>query len=146
MMEWSEKYSTGIEDIDKQHRALFKFFAFMEKKIKEKDSTIIKDTLCFLETYIVEHFKFEEMCMLGTNCPEAENNKKEHDLFIIQLREFNNKVKTSPDPLEVMLEINHFVKNWLVNHISKTDAELKKYWKSPAQQPPPLGEEYAQRL
>ena len=141
MIEWSEQYSTGIDDIDKQHRALFKFFAILEKNIKKGDPSIIQESIRFMKTYMQEHFKFEEMCMFGTNCREAENNLEAHKEFEIKLKEFEQKIKESSEPLKILLEMTQFVEQWLINHIQKVDLELKARWKFNPQAPEPTFEQ-----
>jgi hemerythrin len=130
MIQWSEEYATGIEDIDKQHQALFKFFGVLEEKINKGDVTIVENSVGFMKTYLSEHFQFEEMCMFGVNCPEAERNMEAHKQFVVKLNEFDEKVKGSDDPLSVLKEMNQYVEFWLVNHIRKVDTELKKCWRA----------------
>lgn len=130
MIQWSEKYATGIEDIDKQHQALFKFFGVLEGKINKGDVAIIDNALVFMRKYLTEHFHFEEMCMYGVNCPETERNLEAHKSFIVQLGEFEKKVKESADPLGVLREMNRYIELWLVNHVCKVDIQLRKCWKA----------------
>ena len=129
MLQWSEEYSTGIKDIDQQHKLLFKFVNVLEEEIKKgSGAEVIQKAVDFMEEYAREHFRFEEMCMCGVNCAETNNNKEAHGKFIEKLKEFDSKAKTQSNQQEVVIEMHRFVEDWLKTHLLNIDSKLKQCW------------------
>ena len=123
LIQWSEKYEIGIEEIDNQHRGLIiiinELFELMSKgKAKDKLPEIFEH----LTEYTKKHFSTEEIMMVKYAYPERDNHKNEHQKFIQKLTDLrkdftNNKITIS-------IEVLNFLKEWLLNHILISD---KKY-------------------
>jgi hemerythrin-like metal-binding protein len=63
-MEWSDRYATGIEDIDNDHRTLFTFVNDLHDKIADGAADDdVGATLAGLVNYVQVHFEREEMIM-----------------------------------------------------------------------------------
>lgn len=73
MIHWEDEFSTGVEEIDVQHRWLFDFTNTLEQDLvtKHKKSDVGK-LLELLGDYSKRHFHFEEDCMNKWKCPFAE--------------------------------------------------------------------------
>ncbi|MGC8803998.1 MAG: hemerythrin domain-containing protein [Bacteroidales bacterium] len=52
-------------------------------------------------------------------------HKKEHDEFIKKVNEIAERVKTGK--LVISIEITNMIKEWIENHIRKTDKEYSAY-------------------
>jgi len=127
MLRMTKDYLTGIEEIDKQHRILFKFVNILEREIESGETKkTLQKAIAFMENYTYEHFGFEEMCMYGYKCPETTKNKLEHEKFIKQLKKYNAKSQKKGYTKELIAEIHQFSESWLKSHILDVDSKLKK--------------------
>ncbi len=81
-MMWKEKYRIGIDSIDVQHIELFKnlgeFIQLVQRKDISWDNRLdkVKETLGFLQDYVVYHFDDEEKFQESIDYPDIEIHKK----------------------------------------------------------------------
>jgi len=76
---WSSRLSTGIDRLDNQHRDLIDKLRGLEEAIRSGETTpVLLDAFEFLETYVQEHFREEELEMDRISCPEADLNRRGH--------------------------------------------------------------------
>ncbi len=127
---FTSKYATGIDEIDEEHRQLFRM-------VKETHD-VIQDNLVFdkydqivyvvnrLKNYTKEHFKHEEAYMERVGYPGLEKQREAHQAFCdklaeIQLEDMDNNQQAY---LESLIE---FLLNWLSVHILHMDKEIGNY-------------------
>ncbi|MFC1744793.1 hypothetical protein ACFL35_12455, partial [Candidatus Riflebacteria bacterium] len=61
LLQWDELYSVAVEDLDEQHKFLFKLINDFHDSIEKKpDRELELDTLNILVDYAVNHFASEE--------------------------------------------------------------------------------------
>ena len=126
MIIWEERFSSGVESVDRQHRMLFEFFNDFEDCIKTGKGELYLDTsFCLLEAYAKAHFKFEENCMQERQCPFAKQNFDAHQVFIVKIQESKTKFSAGGCAHEVLIEIHDFLENWITTHIIAIDVHLK---------------------
>ena len=82
-IEWTQNLAVGIDEIDNQHKELFKrvnqyLDAMMVRKGKEEVGKVIK----FLENYVVTHFGTEERYMSLHKYPDQRLHMEQHAAFI----------------------------------------------------------------
>ena len=65
MITWQDSYSTGVEELDKQHKAIFQCANELGKTVAYNavSGRIINGTMNYLKKYIEAHFGKEETCM-----------------------------------------------------------------------------------
>ena len=124
LVEWSDKYSVGCEKIDEQHKRLFDLInklyqAFVEANAKKVITQIIEE----MAKYAIYHFSTEEELFDKYDYYDKEKHKSEHELFIDKVIEFAQKLKN--EELTVTYEVMLFLKDWLINHILKSDMRYK---------------------
>jgi hemerythrin len=131
-MMWKEKYKVGVKLIDEQHEELFKRVSDFTKIIRSKDhwedrEEKVKETMAFMEEYVVVHFNEEEVYQKEINYPEIENHKEAHAKF----REgINNYVRIfqkeglSEDKIQ---EFGGKLMTWLIMHVGKMDQKIGQY-------------------
>ncbi len=120
MIEWDEKYSLGILEIDKEHK---KLIGIINKAIlakKDNDSPeVLREVLIGMIVYAQTHFATEERCMLKFKYPEYQYHKEEHIVFSTKIKAFEN------DLIDVgcynASEILDYLKEWFLNHVLETD-------------------------
>ncbi len=128
-MEWSDDLETGITEIDNQHRRLVsmvnEFYRAFKKGV---DRSYIGKLLQELIEYTDYHFKTEEYYFDKFGYPEAEVHKQIHRKLVEQVLEF--KKKFDEGKADISYELLNFLKDWLLNHIGKTDKKYADFLKS----------------
>jgi len=128
MVVWDEKYATGIELIDSQHKELFSltnelFRACLggEKELKG----VFVETMGRMVEYVRFHFGAEQVMLQRINYPDYQEHKKQHDKLVRDILDavnaHNNGEKYIP---------NQFVRtmrDWILGHIALTDKQYVLY-------------------
>lgn len=127
MIEWREEYSTGFEDLDAQHRVLFRYINGLEKMIRagRHDRSYVASTLAFLESYCQTHFKHEEGCMARHQCTAASQNKASHNSFLKTYEALHQRFLSEADSEGIAKEIHRHCVDWITDHICKIDTNLR---------------------
>jgi len=125
---WDEKYATGIQLIDSQHKELFSltnelFHACMDREVIQQE--VFKDTMKRMVDYVRFHFGAEQELLQRVNYPDYPEHKKQHDTLVLQIiesvREYNEGKKMVP---------NQFVRtlrDWILGHIAHYDRLYASY-------------------
>lgn len=124
---WSEEYSTGVREIDNQHKDLFDFINKLDECLENEIhyGPQIQGLIGFLTAYTKSHFIYEEMCMRTRLCPAKEKNEKAHQNFIEYYTNFINEYPFADDQGKLLLDLSVFLKKWMIDHICKIDVHLK---------------------
>jgi hemerythrin len=119
LYEWDVSYELGIPSIDEQHKALFGWINSLDEAIRNGEgSEAVGEVIWKLITYVTEHFRDEELLMLSSKYPGMSAHRKEHDQFVLRLREIQANFL---DGDEMSRQILDFMVDWLVSHIKGTD-------------------------
>ena len=130
MFAFTDKYMTGIEMVDDEHRRLFEIIAETKDVI---DSEFLADKydhimnlLNQLREYTEFHFKDEEVLMEKIGYPRLEVQKRAHAAFVERLVEIDFKDLDNMDDnqQEYLLELIQFLVSWLSNHILGEDKKI----------------------
>jgi hemerythrin len=123
---WEEKFSTGDEEIDSQHRMLFDFLNQFEHNLKTyRSEQLLRDALDFMKDYIDEHFSFEEVCMMKWQCPASGKNKEAHRKFSASFEEFRKRLDDEGFSDVLLTEVHSTIRDWLTGHIMHVDTHLR---------------------
>lgn len=136
-MEWKQEYSSGIAEVDNQHKVLLSHFAMIELLISTSSSwSRIDRELQSLREYSEFHFHFEEALMRLFGYPEIESHKAQHASY---LREIDKKInmRLNPYPDKALLSL---IGAWLIEHISKSDQDYARHILSGAKVVPADGQ------
>ncbi len=122
-LKWTEALLTGIPQIDKQHRKLVALANDLYHALKDgKAQEVMQQILDELVDYTTSHFSFEEGMMRKYRYPEYDNHIKAHQQLVKQITDIYENFRNKRGCIG--LETFVFLKDWLVNHIMRTD---KKY-------------------
>ena len=130
MFAFTDKYKTGIEMVDDEHRRLFEIIAETKDVI---DSEFLADKydhimnlLDQLREYTEFHFKDEEVLMEKIGYPGLKVQKRAHAAFVERLVEIDFKDLDNMDDnqQEYLLELIQFLVSWLSNHILGEDKKI----------------------
>ncbi|MDR2952862.1 MAG: bacteriohemerythrin [Treponema sp.] len=122
---WEDKYATGIQLIDNQHKELVNltnqlFRACMGSE--DELQTLFKEAMSRMVEYVRFHFGAEQKLLEAIGYPEFQNHKKLHEGLVSNILE---AVKDQKEGKKFVP--NHFVRtlrDWVFSHIAVED---KKY-------------------
>lgn len=115
----------GIPLLDEQHKELFQWFADLENAAAEKRTLFGVYVITRLKHYMRDHFAAEEALMRAADYPRLEQHIHEHAAFRTKLGELHLKSIGQ----DISSETVNFLKEWLVNHIARSDMDCAPYLK-----------------
>lgn len=124
-LQWTQSLSVGVQEIDSQHQELFRrvnrlLDAMRTGKGKDEISPLTK----FLEDYVVTHFGAEEALMDKHGYPKRAAHKASHSGFVRDFRNIKAKIEAGGVTAATTIELQRWISDWLLSHISKVDKEL----------------------
>ncbi len=124
---WSDAYSTGEPEIDKQHKILFQYLDELEAHMQagDIDDKYVKDLLDKLGIFTRSHFCYEEICMRRYKCPIGAKNKEIHTKLLKTYTEYRHQFEIQGSSEDLIQKVHDFLESWLLNHIIKIDTQLK---------------------
>jgi hemerythrin len=128
-LEWSEKYSMGMDEIDEQHHQLFVLLNRLHKAVVDgAEQGTLGEILDELIDYTVNHFETEENLFKENNYPEYEAHKNQHDDLTGQVVELQNKFREGS--ATISFEVLDFLSEWLTNHTLDSDQKYVVFMNS----------------
>jgi hemerythrin len=130
MLNWNEKFETGHELIDTQHRMLISYINRLDVMAgitnpTATDIELFSRFIEFLESYILTHFTEEDDCMFRFRCSAYKDNKRAHAEFLDFFRGFQRRFVIEGYSAEAVKELFEACKAWIQSHILKIDVQLK---------------------
>ncbi|MFI3138194.1 MAG: bacteriohemerythrin [Methylococcaceae bacterium] len=123
LLTWSNMFSVGVNEIDNQHKKLIDLINQLNDAMKAgKGADVLGKVLSELVNYTVYHFGYEEGLMGQHKYEESPTHKGEHKKFVDTVGDFKKKFDSGNAVITV--EIMNFLRDWLTNHIMKTDKKL----------------------
>lgn len=119
-MIWSEDLAVGNDFIDNDHRKLIGLINdFHDAMAQGKGNEALRVTLGNLIKYTAAHFKREEEEMDRIGYADAIAHCSEHEKLIREVLALQRRF--SEGNVLLTVKVSTFLKDWLVNHIMKTD-------------------------
>mgnify|MGYP002731044240 CR=1 FL=1 len=132
---FTDKYITGIELVDEEHKHLFDIIrdtndVIHAELLHDKYDEIIR-LLSELREYTETHFSDEEELMKKIGYPEIEAQKRAHAAFVEKLVniDFRELEAMDDNQEEYLMDLIGFLLGWLSNHILASDKKIGKYLK-----------------
>jgi hemerythrin-like metal-binding protein len=130
VMTWNGALATGHADIDDQHRKLIDIANRLNEAIQRGEArTGIGAMLEELIRYTAFHFEFEENLMKKAGYPDLFRHQQEHKKLVNDVLARKARFDSGA---ALSSELLSFLRDWLVNHIMKTDKALAKGLKQAA--------------
>jgi hemerythrin len=127
LLEWSDRFNTGITGVDAQHRKLVELLNRLHRAIQNRQSKeVSRQILDELTDYTRTHFRLEEGLMQASRYADFAAHKKMHEDLIAQVVALQAKLDSGTSAIG--FELLHFLKTWLVRHISETDKRFGAYY------------------
>ncbi len=123
MLEWEDKYSVGIEEIDVQHKNIFAFGNKIWNIIHSDDADRnhqMKAEIKRLTEYCEYHFNSEIEYIKKMNLKILDNHIPEHNRFYDKMKavlEYDCEQVTFEECFDIMI----FIVNWINDHILELD-------------------------
>ncbi|WP_421159778.1 bacteriohemerythrin [Aeromonas dhakensis] len=122
LLHWNEAFMVQVPSMDSQHLGLFEAMNRLYQAVLDKSpAQLRKQRLDELLKLATRHFADEEQVMEQAGYPELRRHKEEHARLLAELDTLMQR--NGPDDEEFNMELLVFLKNWLLNHISKVDKQ-----------------------
>lgn len=124
---WNDRFVTGIDKIDEQHRILINLFNEANTRLTTHYSAEFLEAITRdLLSYALYHFETEEQLMQQYDYVE------DVDTHIQQHRRFSTRVVAVRNNIKMGILISHedllaFLNSWLIDHILNTDKRLAAF-------------------
>ena len=123
MINWDDKYKTGNSKIDTEHKKLIDLINQLSDAMQAgKGKEVCGKVLGELINYTRTHFAMEEQLMATHGYAKTSEHKAEHTKLVKDVLDFQSKFDAGSITLSVSLFT--FLKDWLINHILKSDMAL----------------------
>ncbi len=120
IIDWSESLRVGVNTVDEQHVKLVTLVnQLYDAMVAGKGKVVVGQVLTELIDYTVYHFKTEEEFFKKYGYPNAADHIREHNDLTRTAKEL--KVAYDSNKATVTFDTMKFLKDWLVNHIMKSD-------------------------
>jgi len=126
--EWSESLSTGIKEIDDQHKELIaRINQLLDACTGKQDKEAVAGYLSFLREYVAYHFAAEERDMTQYKYPGLIAHEAEHEHFKQRVNQLYDSFRTHGATDQILVAAIRSSGEWLVDHIHKTDKAMAAF-------------------
>ncbi len=126
---WQPVLETGISEIDQQHQRLVAMINSLHDAMsKGQGQDVLSGLVQEMIEYTQVHFSTEEKLMEQYRYPQTMEHKNLHMKFVDQVVQFKQKLDAG-QPIATS-EVMGFLKDWLFQHIAKSDKGYVTLFKS----------------
>ncbi len=126
LLRWTPSLSVGIPSIDSQHKKLVDLINDLYVKMHSGEGKAgVGNALAKLIDYTGTHFTFEEDLFAAHGYEDAAAHAAIHKELVAQVVDFQNQFASGE--ADISVELMEFLKDWLVEHIKKTDARYAPF-------------------
>ena len=130
-VEWTSDLATGIDEIDDQHREMFRRANALLAAMREgKARGEIEPTLDYLRSYFLEHFALEERVMAASGYHGLEQHRARHTQFAGFITEIERGFRDGARPGHVIIELVDRLSTYLRLHMGETDRQMARFLRS----------------
>ncbi len=128
-IQWSERYTVGVAEIDRQHRILLAIlneinWAAASDLTQQQIKGLLWIKFDNLNAYSTRHFTFEESLMKShlAEHPACDTHLAQHQSYWASIGAFQKRYRDTDD--KVLPDLIDFLNTWWIDHIQGTDKEL----------------------
>ncbi|MCM1386978.1 MAG: hemerythrin family protein [Bacillus sp. (in: Bacteria)] len=130
MYHFTDDCLIGVEEIDNEHRELFRIInetqELLENQILNDKYDRIREMVERLGNYAEEHFRHEEEYMARIRHPELELQKRQHLFFCDKINGITNSFTSDNEQQAVLEDLLKYLVTWLYRHIISSDLMIGK--------------------
>jgi len=124
---WTEALSVGNQTLDADHKRLFRLFNRLSEAMRTGQAkAVIQPILDELLDYAAVHFRREEEAMAAAGYKDLPAHRKQHEAFVKKAMETRDRFAAAAENT-LAIETMAFVRDWLINHIQKSDRAYTPY-------------------
>ena len=124
--QWSPAYSVGVDEIDAEHRSLFRLAGRLQKAmLAGAGKGLVEELLAGLIAYTCQHFAHEEDLMRTLGYPGLAAHCRQHEA--LRARVAVLRQRSAAGEITMTIEILHFLSDWLRVHIADSDRLIGQY-------------------
>lgn len=132
---WSDKYSVGVEELDKQHQTFFQMINELEKSLKDNAFGVasadgkrkVYSLLMRLRSYALFHLLTEEQMLISWRYKDFIKHKRTHNDYIRVILDMEDRFYEGE--ISVAAKLLDFLKKWWMDHILTEDKKYVPYAK-----------------
>ncbi len=129
-IEWDEKVSVGIPEIDADHKRFISLIDDLNRAILDRmEPEEIKKRLQFILDDTARHFAHEEKLLREWNYPDAEEHVRKHASVLNSLQAIQDQLFAYQMPAE-WISVGIEVKDILINHLLMEDTKYAEYYRN----------------
>ncbi len=122
LIEWTQDLSVNIDTIDAQHQKLVDMINnFYDQVSNKSNKELIGSLITQMREYTEIHFKTEEELYERYQYKNIKQHIIKHNDFVAKVNDLEKRYNQGK--LIITFEITNFLKDWLINHIHKSDKE-----------------------
>ena len=127
-LEWSDKFSTDIASVDRQHQELLYLSQNLLRVLSAEDSSLAEKQHSFkdLVDHALAHFEYEERIMRNISYPGLSTHIREHDELRKEIEQISKDVM-SGEGVEDWKGLISLVQVWILRHIVASDSRIRDY-------------------
>jgi len=126
-IKWTDDLSVGVELFDNDHKELISIINRLHDSISVRaQQAVLSSLLNDLLKYTIFHFGHEEGYMIQYGYPGYEKHKVEHEGLVSKVEDYIGQIASGRSSFS--LSLMGFLKEWLVNHIMKSDRDYKEFF------------------
>lgn len=125
LIEWNDKFATGMPGVDSEHEELISSInSFYLKQSENASKDELINILNNIYASIHAHFMLEEKLMKKHNYDEYEEHRNDHARLLDDIRDITIELEQSSDFDEQQLKSS--LDEWFLAHFKTFDARLHK--------------------
>ena len=125
-IQWDDSFSVGDGVLDRDHRKLIKMVNAIHDARKDgKDAQALGRLLDELIGYTETHFTREENLLDALGYGGLKEQKAEHKRLRDTVFDYRSRYFSGAETAELAVELEGFLKVWLINHILEEDMKYK---------------------
>lgn len=128
MQLFTDRLLLSIENMDDQHRVIFETVEKFQAACNKGEPAVkIREIFGIMRKYLEDHFKEEEEYMIKYDYPDYEAHRDSHNVFTRKLNLIDNTIKSDYMSLAKLAEINEYLSETFVTHLSEIDSNLAEF-------------------
>lgn len=126
IIQWNDQYVCGIKTIDEHHQVLVELINQLHDAMRDgKGNQELGAILNRLVEYTTFHFNYEEKLMTQHAYPGLVAHRAAHANLAQEVK--NYQAEFARQKMGLSVQVIHFLKDWLTNHILVDDRKYVPY-------------------